>query len=178
MRQIRPIVAIETCPIALPAIQEALPALRRLAAHPHRSQAPAAATVTATASGLDVAATDTARLNEVIRREAVALSLDANFVRLSAGGEVLIQTRPPLVDFGGITVEPPPGAFLQAVAQSEAAMAALVTTHLADAKRTLPTSSPAAARSPCGLRTSASMPSKRGSPARGADRGLAHGIRV
>ncbi|MCB8838923.1 class I SAM-dependent RNA methyltransferase [Aurantimonas sp. VKM B-3413] len=131
------IVAIETCPIALPAIQEALPALRRLASILIDRKRPLRLLVTATASGLDVAATDTARLNEVIRRDAVALSLDSNFVRLSASGEVLFQTRPPLVDFGGITVEPPPGAFLQAVAQSEAAMATLVTQHLADAKRSL-----------------------------------------
>ena len=129
------VVAIETCPIALPAIEAALPALRRLAALLAPRKNPLRLTVTVTASGLDVVASGTGKLAEGVRQKAVTLALAENLCRLAADGETLVMPRPPLVDVGGLAVELPAGAFVQAVAASEDAMAAVVVAHLAGAKR-------------------------------------------
>ncbi|ORE91447.1 class I SAM-dependent RNA methyltransferase [Aurantimonas sp. 22II-16-19i] len=129
------VVAIETCPIALPAIEAALPFLRRLASLLADRKRPLKLMVTATTAGLDVAVSDAARLSEKLRQPAVAMALEAGIARLSVEGEILVQIRPPLVDFSGVSVELPPGAFLQAVESAEAVMAELVVGHLAGAKR-------------------------------------------
>lgn len=129
------VVAIETCPIALPAIEAALPFLRRLASLLADRKRPLKLMVTATTTGLDVAVSDAAKLSEKLRQPAVAMALEAGIARLSVEGEILVQIRPPLVDFSGVSVELPPGAFLQAVESAEAVMAELVVGHLAGAKR-------------------------------------------
>ncbi|MBP0614933.1 class I SAM-dependent RNA methyltransferase [Jiella mangrovi] len=129
------VVPITACPITLPAIEAALPFLRRLAELLIDRKRPLKLLVTATTSGLDIAASDAARLVEKTRQRAVALALEAGIARLSVSGEILVQARPPVVDFSGVAVELPPGAFLQAVGSVEAAMADLVLAHLAGAKR-------------------------------------------
>ncbi|MCQ0987982.1 class I SAM-dependent RNA methyltransferase [Jiella marina] len=129
------VVAIEACPIAVPAIVEALPFLRDLAAVFIDRKRPLKLLVTATTAGLDVALSDAARLTEANRQKGVSLALKEGIARLSLAGETLLKTRPPLVDFGGLAVEPPPGAFLQAVATAEAAMAERVAAHIDGAKR-------------------------------------------
>ncbi len=50
-------------------------------------------------------------------------------------GEIIIEPRKPVVSFGAISVVPPPGGFLQAVAAAEAAMAELALAHLKGAKK-------------------------------------------
>ncbi len=129
------IVPISVCPIALPAIERALPALQKLAAILVDRKRPLKLTVTATLTGLDVALADAAKLSEPMHRQAVSLALGEGFARLSVSGETLVVTQPPTMDFGGITVELPAGAFVQAVAAAEATMASLVLSHLAGAKR-------------------------------------------
>ncbi|HDZ75712.1 MAG TPA: class I SAM-dependent RNA methyltransferase [Aurantimonas coralicida] len=129
------IVPISVCPIALPAIERALPALQKLAAILVDRKRPLKLTVTATLTGLDVAIADAAKLSEQMHRQAVSLALGEGFARLSVSGETLVVTQPPTMDFGGVTVELPAGAFVQAVAAAEATMASLVLSHLAGAKR-------------------------------------------
>jgi len=55
------------------------------------------------------------------------------FARLSWDGETVATIQPPRVMFDGIAVTPPPGAFLQATAEGEAALRASVTEALGDA---------------------------------------------
>ena len=129
------IVPITVCVIALPAIERALPALRRLASLLVDRKRPLRITVTATATGLDVVVADAAKLSESLRRNAVKLALAEDFARLTVGGETVIMTRPPTLVFDGVSVELPAGTFTQAVASAEAAMAALVEGHLAGARR-------------------------------------------
>ncbi len=57
--------------------------------------------------------------------------------RLSVEGEVVIAPRQPMVDVDGVMVALPPGGFLQAVAEAEAAMAARVIEGVAGARRVL-----------------------------------------
>lgn len=129
------IVDIAECPIARPEIVAKLDELRGLAAILAAGSAPFRMTVTATASGLDIACEETGGLADAARLAAIDLVRRAGFARLSVAGEVIVAARPPVVMFGTIAVEPPPGAFLQATMQAEHAMAALVTAHLAGAKR-------------------------------------------
>jgi 23S rRNA (uracil1939-C5)-methyltransferase len=58
----------------------------------------------------------------------------AGIARLSVGGEPLLTLAEPVVRIAGVALVPPPGAFLQASAEAEAAMISLVTAHLAGAK--------------------------------------------
>jgi 23S rRNA (uracil1939-C5)-methyltransferase len=129
------IVDIAECPIARPEIVVALEPLRSLARIVGGTDKSFRLTVTVTASGLDVAVQGCGRLSEKARNAASDFTLRAGFARLSVEGEVVVEPRKPLVTFGDVTVSPPPGAFLQAVAGAEATMADLVSRHLARSKR-------------------------------------------
>ncbi len=130
------IVDVAECPIAVAAIVAALPALRELLEPVVAARAGAAVHVLATPQGLDVhlepasgavPRTHYARL--------AALAARHGFARLTVGENVVLLMRPPALAFDGIAVEPPPAAFVQAVAEAEAGMIRLVTAAAAGAKR-------------------------------------------
>ncbi len=130
------VIDIVECPIAEPAIVEALATLRRLAELIGAAARQAfALAVTRTASGLDVAATGSGPLSAAARRAAADFAISAGLARLAVDGEVVIEPRKPQILFGRVPVSPPPGGFVQAVAVAEDAMAALVCGHLAKARR-------------------------------------------
>jgi 23S rRNA (uracil1939-C5)-methyltransferase len=129
------IIDIVECPIARPEIVAALEPMRALATILCATDKAFRLTVTVTASGLDVAVHGCGRLAEKTRNAASDFALRAGFARLSVDGEVVVEPRKPAVMFGGVSVSPPPGAFLQAVAGAEQAMADLVSAHLSKARR-------------------------------------------
>lgn len=129
------IIDIGECPVAVPEIVTALPALREIAGKMAGTANPFRVTVTATDSGLDVAVEGGGALSDRERREAADLAMRLGFARLSTDGEIVIEPRKPMVRFGDVAVHPPPAAFLQATVDAEAAMAELVSTHLAGARR-------------------------------------------
>lgn len=129
------IVDIAECPIARPEIVARLDELRGLAGIVVAGTQPFRMTVTATASGLDIACEETGRLGDTARLASVDFVRRAGFARLSVAGEIIVAPRRPVVMFGAVAVEPPPGAFLQATAEAEDAMAALVGAHLEGGKR-------------------------------------------
>lgn len=131
------IVPVEECPVADPEIVAALDDLRRIAGKVCNTLKPFRATVTVTASGLDVAFEKSGRLGDADRQAATALAVKKDVARLSVDGEIVVEPRKPVVTFGQATVEVPPGGFLQAVAAAEHAMAALVSNHLAPARRVI-----------------------------------------
>jgi 23S rRNA (uracil1939-C5)-methyltransferase len=55
--------------------------------------------------------------------------------RLSVDGEIIVEPRKPVVQFGSVAVAVPPGAFLQATEAAEQTMAGLVGQHLSRARR-------------------------------------------
>jgi 23S rRNA (uracil1939-C5)-methyltransferase len=128
------IVEIRECAVAVPEIVAALPDLRQLAALLAGGPKPFRLTVTATRTGLDIAAEDVAKIEEGKRRKLVELCLAKGFARLSSAGEIIIEREKPVVMFGNVPVFLPPGSFLQATEQAETVMAALVQEHLAGAK--------------------------------------------
>ncbi|MDX8480041.1 class I SAM-dependent RNA methyltransferase [Mesorhizobium sp. VK24D] len=129
------IIPIEECPISLPVIVASLDRLRRLAGLVCATPKAFHMTVTVTASGLDVAVQDAGKLGENQRRIASNFVLAEGLARLSVDGEVIVEPRKPVVQFGSVAVAVPPGAFLQATEAAEQTMASLVGRHLSRAKK-------------------------------------------
>jgi 23S rRNA (uracil1939-C5)-methyltransferase len=134
------LVDIEVCPIADPAIQAAIPALKRLAGplFEHPKSAPTLH-VTLTAGGIDVDITGVERrsggLSADARVQLAERAAQADFARVTLDGEIAYLARQPQVRLGPAVVALPPGAFLQATLQAEAAMAAFVAEAAAGAAR-------------------------------------------
>ncbi|TIQ76484.1 MAG: class I SAM-dependent RNA methyltransferase, partial [Mesorhizobium sp.] len=128
------VISIEECPISLPEIVAKLDRLRALAELVCATTKSFRMTVTATASGLDVAVHESGKLGENQRRVASNFVIAQGLARLSIDGEIIIEPKKPVVMFGDIAVAVPPGAFLQATEAAEQAMADIVGRHLARAK--------------------------------------------
>ncbi|MEP9397078.1 class I SAM-dependent RNA methyltransferase [Mesorhizobium sp. KR2-14] len=129
------IIDIEECPIVEPQIEAALQMLRQLATLICHTQQAFHLTVTHTDSGLDVAAQDAGKLEDKARRAISAFAIREGLARVSVDGEIIVEPKKPAVSFGDVSVAPPPGGFLQAVASAEAVMAELVCGHLKKAKK-------------------------------------------
>lgn len=134
------LVDIAVCPISDPAIQAAIPALKRLAAplFEHPKSAPSLH-VTLTQTGLDIDITGveakSGGLSADRRMQLAERAAEADFARVTLAGEVAYQARSALVRLGPATVALPPGAFLQATPGAEAAMTAFVAQSAAGATR-------------------------------------------
>ena len=129
------IVPVDECPVSLPAIVSALTRLKALAGIVCATPLPFHVGVTVTASGLDVAVSDSGRLGDEARRASVRFAIEQGLARLSVDGEIIVEPKKPAVMFGDIAVSPPPGGFLQATEKAEQAMAALIGGHLARARK-------------------------------------------
>ena len=135
------VVEIEVCPIADPALQDALPALRALAAplFEHPKSAPTLH-VTVTATGIDVDITGVERksgggLSADARMRLAEIAAKGDFARVTLDGEPAYLARQPIVRIGPATVALPAGAFMQAVPAAEAAMAAMAVEAAAGADK-------------------------------------------
>lgn len=130
------IVAIAECPMASATIISKLPAIRTVAAALAVSSEAFRIAVLETPSGLDLAIEGIKGLSDRQRRGAIETVLGARGIaRVSLDGEILVEPIKPLIDFGGVQVSPPPGAFVQATKPAEEAMAELVLAHVGKAKR-------------------------------------------
>jgi len=129
------ILNVSECPIAEPAIVASLPVLRQMLEPLLSGQAEAGITILATPAGLDVHMTfiHVGSVRKEYPRMA-ALAARNGFARLTVERDALVQSRRPLLMFGGAEVEPPPGAFVQAVADAEGVMVQLVAAAAGKAK--------------------------------------------
>lgn len=134
------LVEIRVCPVADPRLVAAIPALTRVAEAflEHPKSAPTLH-VTWTLTGLDVDVTGVERRSGGLSRDAQMRAIEAataaDLARLSLAGETLVMSRQPLVAFGPATVPLPPGGFLQAVPEAEAAMVARAVEAVRGAKK-------------------------------------------
>jgi 23S rRNA (uracil1939-C5)-methyltransferase len=132
--------AIDTCVIADARLVDALPAMRRIA-EPFLEHPKSAPTlhVTLTLTGLDIDVTGVERrsggLSADARARAAQAAVEADVARVTLAGEAVYAARRAEVAMGGTTVALPPGAFLQATAQAEAAMTAFAVEAAAGARR-------------------------------------------
>lgn len=133
------VVDVGTCVVARPAINAAFAPLRKAMAELLPDGASADAVVNETDGGLDVLIRPHKRLDLTLplREALVTLAEQANFARLSWGdratADPVVMRRAPILVLGDATVEPPPGAFLQATKRAEITMRAAVTAWAGDA---------------------------------------------
>ena len=135
------LVEIETCPVSDPALVAAFPALRQLAGafFEHPKSAPTLH-VTLTDTGLDIDVTGVERrkgggLSADGLMRAAAAAQAADFARVTLAGEIVYQARQPMVRVGPASVALPAGAFLQASAAAEGAMAEFALEAVGEAAR-------------------------------------------
>jgi 23S rRNA (uracil1939-C5)-methyltransferase len=126
------VVAIAQCPVARPEIVALLPALRELLAALAITARGGEVQITTAASGLDLLLT-TALAPALAEREVLAgFAARHDLARLAwrpaarAAAEPIAARRPVIVEFAGVSVELPPGAFLQATVAAEDAIRAAV----------------------------------------------------
>jgi 23S rRNA (uracil1939-C5)-methyltransferase len=127
------IIDINQCPILMPGLEAALPALRTLCAA-LLPQGEARIVATACDNGLDLLIEPEGRHRPAMTTALAALAQAAGIVRLAWRSDILFSVAPALVMLAGVTVEPPPGAFLQAAPEAETVMAALIADAVGKAK--------------------------------------------
>ena len=125
------IVAIPDCRVLSPAILAALPALERVARMAAPRGAEVGLHVTATRTGIDLSVTGARAFEPAMLTDLAQTDL----ARITWNGEAVLQRSPPRIALGSATVTPPPGAFLQATGEGEAALVRAVTGILEGAAR-------------------------------------------
>src|SRR5437868_11882579 len=129
------IVPLAACPVLLPAIVARLAHLRDIAQVALKPRKRARMTVLSADNGLDIAIAGGGRLEAAQLAELGGFGGDGAIARLTVDDTVVFQNRAPELAAGGITLVPPPGGFVQAVASAEVAMAGAVLAHAAGAGR-------------------------------------------
>lgn len=120
------VIDIEHCPVLAPELAPALSAAHRIALSLHNVGKPLDLVVTASVTGLDIDLRGLGPLEDGDRRRLADLAGALDLARLSNHGDIVLERRAPLLPIGEAMLALPPGAFLQATAAGEAAMAALV----------------------------------------------------
>lgn len=134
------VVDLADCQVLRPAIQSALPLLRQLVIAGASRAAELSLAVTETPAGLDVAVTGGKPMDAALFSTLATLAEQGDLARLSwgTGAEAQSLTRhAPALTFGRAQVVPPPGGFLQATAEGEAALLAAVRGIVGNAPRVL-----------------------------------------
>jgi 23S rRNA (uracil1939-C5)-methyltransferase len=134
-RRSEALVDLAECHVVRPEILAAKPALARLAAAGASRSATLRLTVTSGPAGLDVDAAGGRAPDLSLRSTLAGIAEAADLARLTWNGETLALSRPPFQVFGGVRVVPPPGGFLQATAEGEAALVAAVREALGGPRR-------------------------------------------
>jgi 23S rRNA (uracil1939-C5)-methyltransferase len=128
------VVAIDHCPVLAPSLKGAIAAAWAIAEALAAERKPLDIQVTASETGLDVDVRGSGPLSPARMTELARIAELHQLARLTRHGEIVAQRTPPLVTMGRARVVLPPGAFLQATAAGEAALAALVLDHCGTAK--------------------------------------------
>lgn len=129
------IVEIDACPLLVEELAGALPAARDIARVLAPRGKPLDLAFTATTAGMDVDLRGPGPLEEEEASALIAVAGDHDLARLSNHGRLVALRRSPMVAVGPAQVPLPPGAFLQATAAGEAAIAAEVLAAVGGAKR-------------------------------------------
>jgi 23S rRNA (uracil1939-C5)-methyltransferase len=128
------LVAIDHCPVLAPSLGGAIEASWAIAEALAGEGKPLDIQVTATDKGLDVDVRGSGALAPARMAELARIAERHRLARLTRHGELVAKRIAPAVTMGRARVALPPGAFLQATAAGEAALAALVIEHCGGAK--------------------------------------------
>lgn len=129
------VVEITQCPVTVPAIVERFDDIRHMSAFLAGRNRTFHITVTLAKNGLDIAIAEAKPVNDKERQNLVRFAVDKRIARISVNGEIIIEQEKPVLDFGHVPVEIPPGGFLQATADAENILGRLVLEGLGRAKR-------------------------------------------
>lgn len=129
------IVEIPGCRLLDPGLLVALPLAEALAAVGASRKGEMSLTATTTANGLDVLVTGGKAIDASLRMQIAHMAERFHLARLTWEDEVIALRAPPVQVFGTARVVPPPGAFLQATPQGEAALLRAVKEITAEALR-------------------------------------------
>jgi len=116
------LVAVPGCRVLRPGLLALVPALEDLTRAGASRSGVLDIALTETRGGIDVAVRGGKPLDRDLALALAGWAAAAGVARLSWDGETVVTLAPPVVDFAGIAVVPPPGAFLQATAEGEAAL--------------------------------------------------------
>jgi 23S rRNA (uracil1939-C5)-methyltransferase len=114
------------CKILTPALMALRPALLDLAQMAASRSREIGITVTDSPAGADVVVEDARDLDAALRQDAAAWAARAGVARLTWNRELAAQAEVPWQPMGRARVVPPPGAFLQATREGEAALVSFV----------------------------------------------------
>ncbi len=129
------IVAVPGCLLLHPDLTAALPVLGEITAVGASRKGEVALALTRGEGGLDLAVTGGKPLEQSLFSALAAIAERADLARLTWDGEVVAARRAVAQRFGAARVAPPPGAFLQATAEGEAALVAAVREAVGPARR-------------------------------------------
>ncbi|ETX15031.1 RNA methyltransferase [Roseivivax halodurans JCM 10272] len=129
------IVSVPDCLVVHPDIAHALPLAEELARLGGSRKGELDVAVTRSEAGLDIVVRGGKPADGALRVELARLAEDNDLARLSWGEDETLERRPPHITFGPTRVTPPPGAFLQATPQGEAALRDGVFEAVGGAKR-------------------------------------------
>jgi 23S rRNA (uracil1939-C5)-methyltransferase len=128
------IIPIDRCPILAPAMAGTIEAAWDIASALKLTQKPLDIQVTASETGLDIDVRGSGPVDAATTAALAAVATRRRLARITRHGELVAQNTPPQIAIGRAKVAIPPGAFLQATAAGEAALARLVIEHVGKAK--------------------------------------------
>ena len=120
------IVPIDRCPILAPGLDGIIDAAWAIAETARGSGKPLDIQATATDAGIDVDVRGSGPLTPPMSTALAGVAETHRLARITRHGELVAQRAQPTIHIGHATIALPPGAFLQATACGEAALAKLV----------------------------------------------------
>ena len=116
------VIEIPDCKLLHPDLMAAIPTVGLLCQQAGSRKGVMRAAVTQARAGLDVAITGGKPLDAQLRMQLAQLAGQHGMARLTWDGDLIIEAEPPTQSFGAAQVAPPPGSFMQATADGEAAL--------------------------------------------------------
>ncbi|MEM8792649.1 MAG: class I SAM-dependent RNA methyltransferase [Pseudomonadota bacterium] len=129
------IVPISACAVARPELVACLPRLEELISIGASRKGEIRLALTLTEGGVDVAISGAKEMSGPERALLSGAANRAGIARLTWNGDVALTRSPPTVRLGRARATLPPGGFLQATAEGEAALVAAVREAVGDARR-------------------------------------------
>lgn len=130
------IVDLDECHVLHPELTALIAPLRILLVGILPDSGRAEIDITRTDSGIDMTlGLPRVEIDGPLRTKLAAVAAKLDLARLTVNGELVAQTHAPVIRWAGAEVTPPPGSFLQAVPEAEAALQNLVVTGVGTAKR-------------------------------------------
>ena len=129
------IIAVPNCQLVHPDLTAALPMVEALGVLGASRKGELSVLVTRTDTGLDVAVTGGKEMDVALHQALADLAREYDLARIAWDGEIALQRRAPVIRLGSADLTLPPGAFLQATKEGEAALVDAVKQALTGAKR-------------------------------------------